>query len=98
MRLEEKIEANQRAGSILRKVGFVFEKWKDYNWITETTKDFGYADYYLVRCWNDSLKINEADASVYRQLAEIDSVLGTTASNQLWACLSWTTRWDIIKV
>ena len=96
--LEKMLKANQCAGGLLRKAGFVFEKWKDYDWIKETTKDEGYADYYLMRCWNDSKKINKAEASVYRQLVEIDSVLGTTAYNQLCACLSWTTRWNIIQV
>ena len=88
----------------MRKAGLDFEKWKDYDWITKGVDhrngidDEGYADYYLVKCWNESKKINEADASVYRRLLEIDSKLGTDDSLQLSACLSWTTRWDIIKV
>ena len=89
---------NQLGGEILRKAGLVFEEWKDYDWITKKTDDEGYADYYLVKCWNETTKINEADPSVYRQLVEIDETLGTNASTQLDCCLCWTTRWDIIKV
>ena len=101
---KEKKRLNQLGGEILRKAGLDFEEWKDYDWITKQgahsrySNDEGYADYYLVKCWNDSKKINEADASVYRQLVEIDETLGTDASTQLGCCLCWTTRWDIIKV
>ena len=88
----------------MKKAGLVFEEWKDYDWITKGLDhrngidDEGYADYYLVRCWNETMKINEADPSVYRQLVEIDEMLGTNSSTQLSCCLAWTTRWDIIKV
>ena len=89
---------NQLGGEILRKAGLDFDERKDYDWIRKETDDEGYADYYLVKCWNDSKMINEAKASIYHQLVEIDSVLGTDASMQLSCCLGWTTRWDIIKV
>ena len=95
---------NKLGGKILRKAGLVFEEWKDYDWITKGVNhrggidDEGYADYYLVKCWNETMKINEADPSVYRQLVEIDETLGTNASTQLDCCLCWTTRCDIIKV
>ena len=82
----------------MREAGLDFEEWKDYNWILEKTKDVGYADYYLVRSWNQSKLINEADVEVYERLVDIDKVLGTELSLLLWSCLSWTTRWDIIKV
>ena len=103
MSQDKKKRLNQEGGRILREAGLVFEEWKDYDWITKGADhrggidDEGFADYYLVKCWNDSKKINEADPSVYRQLVEIDSVLGTDASLQLGCCLSWTTRWDIIE-
>ena len=95
---EEKKRLNQLGGELLRKAGLVFEEGKDYDWITKETKDEGYAGYYLVKCWNETTKINEADPSVYRQLVKIDETLGTNASMQLSCCLCWTTRWDIIKV
>ena len=89
---------NDRGGELLRKAGFDFNEGRDYDWIIKTTDDVGYADYYLVRCWNESKMVNEADASVYRQLVEIDASLGTALSRQLFCCLYWTTRWNIIKV
>ena len=89
---------NDRGGELLRKAGFDFNEGRDYDWIIKTTDDVGYADYYLVRCWNESKMVNEADESIYRQLVEIDTALGTSAGTQLYRCLAWTTRWDIIKV
>ena len=103
--------SNDLGGKILREAGLDFEEWKDYDWIRNETyrykfegkfggdvKEAGYAGYYLVRSWNMSKMINEADATVYQRLVEIDTTLGTELSLQLWNCLSWTTRWDIIKV
>ena len=83
---------------MLRDARLYFGKTRDYDWITKSLKYAGYAGYYLIECENKSTMINEADASIYRQLVEIDTALGTTASTQLFACLCWTTRWDIIKV
>ena len=88
---------NDHGGKILREAGLNFEEWKDYDWILES-HDKGYADYYLRMCKNDSKKINEADATVYQKLVDIDSTLGTKLSDQLYWCLYRTTRWDIIKV
>ena len=98
MSAEERKRLNELGGKILREVGLDFEEWKDYDWIKETTGDVGYADYYLVRSWNKSKMINEADATVYQRLVDIDTMLGTDLSLQLLCCLGWTTRWDIIKV
>ena len=101
---EDEIQLNQRAGEILRAAGLIFEEWKDYNWITKGADhrdgidDEGFADYYLVKCWNETKMINEADVYIYRQLVYIDSKLGTSNSLQLQCCLCWTTRWDIIEV
>ena len=88
---------NDRGGKILREAGLNFEEWKDYDWILES-HDKGYADYYLHKCVNYSKMINEADATVYQKLVDIDETLGTELSTQLWYCLYYTTRWDIIKV
>ena len=87
----------------MRNSGLDFEESKDYDWIVEKCKDggrnfYGYASYYLDKCWNKTEMINEAEISVYCELVYIDTVLGTTLPMQLWGCLSSTTRWDIIKV
>ena len=94
MSAEEKKRLNELGGKILREAGMDFEEWKDYDWITETAKHLGYAHYYLVR----RMKINEADATVYQRLVEIDTTLGTELSLQLTSCVALTTRLDIIKV
>ena len=70
----------------------------DYHWILDGGYNEGYAVYYLHKCENDSKTINEADATVYQKLVDIDETLGTELSTQLWYCLYYTTRWDIIKV
>ena len=90
--------SNDLGGKILREAGLNFEEWKDYDWIKTKAWRLGYADYYLKKCENDSTMINEADATVYQKLVDIDSTLGTKLSDQLYWCLDYTTRWDIIKV
>ena len=95
---EEKKRLNESGGKILREAGLDFDESKDYNWIKKRTSDYGYAGYYLRNCWNDSKLINEADVEVYKRLVDIDTNLGTKLSLQLWRCLRWTTRWDILKV
>ena len=82
----------------MREAGLDFEEFKDYDWIRKETYDHGFAEDYLHKCENDSKKINEADATVYQRLVDIDTNLGTELSRQLLSCLWLTTRWDIIKV
>ena len=57
----------------------------------------GYAHYYLQQCWDESKLKNQADVTVYKQLLEIDSKLGTTQSEQLFDCVTYS-RMDLIKV
>ena len=94
---EEKRRLNESAGKILREAGLDFETWQDYDWIKKLNYA-GYADYYLRKCQIDPKVTNEADATVYQKLINIDTVLGLDASRQLYGCLRWTDRWDIIKV
>ena len=57
----------------------------------------GYANIYLWRC-NEENRMNEIDIDNYKKLVELDSKLGTTASEQLFHILNQTTQLDIIKV
>ena len=99
MSKEEKKRLNALGGEILRESGLNFEKSKDYDWIIEQECDLeripyvGYASYYLVEERERAL-----NAKVYQRLLDIDSMLGTKASDQLYTCLESTTRLDIIKV
>ena len=100
---EEEKRLNKLGGNILRETGLDFPEWKDYDWILQQTEIEGhilngYAEYYLYKCWNESKRINEADATVYKRLVDIDTTLGTELYKQLWGCVDYTTRWDIIKV
>ena len=82
----------------MREAGLNFEEGMDYDSINKLNCINGYASYYLDNCKNYSTMINEADATVFQKLVDIDSTLGTKLSDQLYWCLWWTTRWDIIKV
>jgi len=82
----------------LREAGVNFEEGMDYDSLNKLSFILGYATYYLDKCDNYSKRINEADATVYQKLVDIDSTLGTELSEQLYSCLFQTTRWDIIKV
>ena len=61
------------------------------NWV-------GFAQVYLARCYKDSEIENIADIQVYSKLVELDSRLATTATEQLFECLRYTLRLDILKV
>ena len=94
---DEKERLKQLGRRLLIEEGFNLDDGLDYDWITN--KDYaGYAHIYLQACWNKSEMKNEADVSIYRELVDIDSKLGTNASLQLLNCLAYTTRWDLIKV
>ena len=67
-------------------------------------KDFiGFASKYLERFDKESkwrvgtLAERGIDREIYSKLVQLDSRLGTRASDQLYKCLSHTTRSDIIK-
>ena len=58
----------------------------------------GYAHVYLNRCHKESKTEDGIDVEVYTKLVAIDSRIGTTASEQLYQCIRFTTRSDIIEV
>ena len=67
----------------------------------DKTREFGFVGYaskYLQECWDESKLKNQADVTVYKQLLEIDSKLGTTQSEQLFCCLRYSPRKDLIEV
>ena len=96
----------------MRDAGLDFDKSKDYDWIKKRylsrSYHVGYAGYYLEQMNYDEAdscclgrifcKTKKADASVYRKLVDIDTGLGTKASDQLYVCLRLTSRSEIIKV
>ena len=58
----------------------------------------GFAETYLYRCNKESESNEVIDINLYEKLLAVDMKLGTTASDQLYCCLFYTTRSDIIKV
>ena len=58
----------------------------------------GYAEQYLDRCNIESKSDKIKDVRVYSKLVELDAKLGTMTAEQLFYCLLYTLRWDIIKV
>ena len=62
------------------------------------TPDGSYAGVYLIRCNQESKSDDEIDIEVFTRLAELDSKLGTPASEQLFHILNQTTQLDVIKV
>ena len=71
------------------------------NEFDENTKKngfIGYADVYLWRGDKESNSNDEIDIDVYKMLVELDTKLGVTASDQLFRCLTKTSRPDIIEV
>ena len=58
----------------------------------------GFAHFYLKQCSEKSKSNDEIDIEVFTQLVALDAKLGTTASKQLYWCVYYTLRLDIIKV
>ena len=68
-----------------------YERLRKTGWV-------GFAALYLNQCNKEAKSNDEIDKEVYSKLVELDTRLGTTASEQLYWCLLNTTRSDIIKV
>ena len=69
----------------------------DYDKMRESNHA-GYASYYLFKCWDKSELKNKADVTTYKKLLEIDSKLGTTQTEQLFECVFYSLRIDLIEV
>ena len=52
----------------------------------------------MERCNKESKSNDKIDKEVYTKLVELEKRLGIKASKQLYECLKYTTRSDIIKV
>ena len=95
---KERKDLNLKAGRLINSLGLsiyvngnVFDVLRKKGYV-------GYAHYYLQNCWDASELKNKADVTIYKQLLEIDSKLGTTQSEQLIGCVLNSLRIDLIKV
>ena len=95
---EERKELNLKAGRLLKSLGINVDVKDDEYDELKKLGFVGYADYYLQECWNESELKNKADVTIYKQLLEIDSKLGTTQSEQLRWCLRYSPRKDLMEV
>ena len=101
----ERKELNLKAGRLIDSLGFpMVHPWaiyiteNDYDELRQKYNWVGYAHYYLGQCHDDSELMNEAETEIYRKLLEIDSKLGTTQTEQLFRCVFYSVRMDLIKV
>ena len=97
---EERKELNLKAGRLIRSLGIsIAVTENNFDVLRDEKHRFvGYAHYYLKYCWNEFELKNKADVTIYKQLLEIDSKLGTTQSEQLFWCVFYSLRVDLIKV
>ena len=75
-----------------------FEQVNEFDENTKKNGFIGYAHVYLWCCNEESKSNDEIDIDVYKMLVELDTKLGETASDQLFRCLTKTSRPDIIEV
>ena len=57
--------------------------------------DSGFAAYYCYKCYMNDEQMN---VEIFKKLVDLDAKLGITATKQLYYCIRYTTRLDIIKV
>ena len=73
-------------------------KENNFDVLKEKYDCVGFADYYLNNSWDQTELVSYADATIYEQLLEIDTKLGTTQTEQLFWCVFHSIRIDLIKV
>jgi len=95
---KERKELNLKAGRLVQSLGISIAVTENKFDVLGELGYVGYAEYYLNNCWNESELKNKADVKVYKQLLEIDAKLGTTQSKQLFWCVFYSVRLDLIKV
>ena len=97
MSKEEREELNIKACKLIQSVDTSFPVGDLYDFLREKGVA-GYANVYLLRCWNESELKNKADVKTFKQLLVIDGKLGTTQAEQLFHCVLYPDRMDLIKV
>ena len=65
----------------------------DYELLAWITGRSGFAAYYCKKCEDKHM-----DVEIFEKLVELDAKLGITATKQLYYCIRYTSRLDIIKV
>ena len=94
----ERKRLNLEAGRLIQSLGISTLVRENYFDELRELGFVGYANYYLQQCYDDSQLVNKANVTIYGQLLEIDSKLGTTQSEQLFECVFQSVRMNLIKV
>ena len=95
----ERKRLNLKAGRLIKSLGIsIVVSENNFDVLRENHGFVGYANYYLKQCYDESELVNKADVTIYKQLIEIDSKLGTTQTEQLFECVFHSVRMDLIKV
>ena len=95
---KERKESNLKAEKIIDSLGIRIRVTGNEFDVLRKVGYVGYANYYLRVCWDKSELKNKADVTIYKQLLEIDSKLGTTSSEQLFKCILYSPRKNFIEV
>ena len=95
---KERKELNLQAGRLIDGLGIFINVTENEFDVLRKCGFVGYGNYYLEKCWDESELKNKADVAIYKQLLEIDSKLGTTQSEQLFWCVFYSLRMDLIQV
>ena len=96
---KERKQLNLKAGRLIQNLGiFICVTENEFDVLRGELGYDGYASYYIHNCWDKSKLKNKADVTIYKQLLEIDSKLGTTQSEQLVWCLLYSPQKDLIEV
>ena len=56
----------------------------------------GFANFYIVMSWDETDLINKADINIYKELITIDEKLGTKMTEQLFGCVQYSFRKDLL--
>ena len=95
---QERKQLYLKAERLIKSVGISMpyrENWYDF---LRENGVFGYGTYYLVTSYDNSELLSKADLTIYKQLLEIDAKLGTTPTEQLFECVLFSARMDLVKV
>ena len=98
MKEAERKKLNLKAGRLIRSLGIPIVVHDEFDTLRKKRNFVGYASYYLKGCYDESELRNKADIDIFKELCEIDSKLGITQTEQLFGCVLYSVRIDLIKV
>ena len=98
---DQKLELNKQGIDLLKTTGIDgysgSDNPDDYDKLRRAGY-VGFAHFYLKQSWDKTALVNKAKVKVYEELVKIDNQLGTTMSEQLYECVFWLLRLDLVKV